>query len=127
MKFLVDEDLSPSVALYLCRERFLDAVAVRDRSLLNAPDYEILEYAFQEDRILITANVRDFERFANAREVHAGIILICDGTLLRQEQIKAVSIAVDAITIEYSQGRDMINRVLYVEFGGSLKFEDLPI
>ncbi len=87
----------------------LDAVAVRDRNLLNTPDYEILEYAFQEDRILVTANVRDFEKFANAREVHAGIVLICDGTLLRAEQIEVVSLAVIAIIAEYEQSRDMIN------------------
>jgi len=119
MKFLIDEDLSPSIARYLCQEMLLDAVAVRDRNLLNAPDYEILEYAFQEQRILITANVKDFEYFANIREVHAGIILICDGTLLRQEQIAVVSVAVAAILAEYEQSRDMINRVLYVEADGN--------
>jgi predicted nuclease of predicted toxin-antitoxin system len=127
MKFLVDEDLSPSIALYLCQEMYFDAVAVRDRNLLNALDYEILEYAFQEDRILITANVKDFELFANAREVHAGIILICNGALLRKEQIEVVTIAVEVIADEYKQGRDMVNRVLYVEVDGNLRFQDLPI
>lgn len=126
MKFLIDEDLSPLIALYLCQEMLLDAVAARDRNLLNAPDYAILEYAFAEDRILITANVKDFERFANSREVHAGIILICDGTLLRKEQIEVVNIAVVAVMREYEQKRDMINRVLYVGYDRSLKFEDLP-
>ena len=57
MKFLVDEDLSQSIARYLCEEMLLDAVAVRDRNLLNTADYEILEYAFKEERILITANI----------------------------------------------------------------------
>jgi predicted nuclease of predicted toxin-antitoxin system len=52
MKLLIDEDLSPSIARYLCSNMLLDAVAVRDRNLLNTPDYEILEYAFKEDRIL---------------------------------------------------------------------------
>ncbi len=127
MKFLVDEDLSPSIARYLCEEMLVDAVAVRDRNLLNTPDYEILEYAFQEERILITANVKDFERFANIREVHAAIVLICDGTLLRTEQIEMVNIAVVAILAELEAGRDMINRVLYVEADRSLEFENLPI
>jgi predicted nuclease of predicted toxin-antitoxin system len=125
MKLLIDEDLSPLIASYLC-QNMLDAVSVRDRNLLNTPDYEILEYAFQEDRILVTANVKDFERFANIREVHAGIILICDGTLLRREQIEVVNIACSAIIAEIKAGRDMINRVLYVETDRSLKFEDLP-
>lgn len=105
----------------------LDAVAVRDRNLLNTPDYEILEYAFQEERILITANVKDFERFTNIREVHAGIVLICDGTLLRTEQIEVVNIAVAAVLTEVEAGRDMINRVLYVKADRSLEFENLPI
>lgn len=125
MKLLIDEDLSPLIASYLC-QKMLDAVSVRDRNLLNTPDYEILEYAFQEDRILVTANVKDFERFANIREVHGGIILICDGTLLRREQIEVVNIACSAIIAEIEAGRDTINRVLYVETDGSLKFEDLP-
>jgi predicted nuclease of predicted toxin-antitoxin system len=127
MKLLIDEDLSPSIARYLCKEMLLDAVAVRDRNLLNTPDYEILEYAFQDDRILITANIRDFEKFANIREIHAGIVLICDGTLLRAEQIEVVNIAVVAIMAEIASGKDMINRVLFVGTDRSLKFEDLPI
>jgi predicted nuclease of predicted toxin-antitoxin system len=126
MKLLIDEDLSPLIASYLCQKMLLDAVSVRDRNLLNKPDYEILEYAFQEDRVLVTANVRDFERFANIREVHAGIILIRDGTLLRREQIEVVNIACSAIIAEIEAGRDMINRVLYVETDRGLKFEDLP-
>jgi predicted nuclease of predicted toxin-antitoxin system len=126
MKLLIDEDLSPSIARYLCSHMLLDAVAVRDRNLLNTPDYEILEYAFQEDRILVTANVKDFEQFASAREVHAGIIFICDGSLLRAEQIEVVNMAVTAIIAEIEAGKDMINRVLYVETDGSLIFKELP-
>ncbi len=72
-------------------------------------------------------NVKDFERFANIREVHAGIVLICDGTLLRTEQMEVVNVAVVAILAELKAGRDMINGVLYVEANRSLKFENLPI
>jgi predicted nuclease of predicted toxin-antitoxin system len=39
MKFLIDEDLSPSVAQHLCRNLSIDAIAVRDRGLLSAKDY----------------------------------------------------------------------------------------
>jgi predicted nuclease of predicted toxin-antitoxin system len=42
----------------LCNELFIDAIAVRDRGLLGAKDYQVLEYAFNEERILVTANVR---------------------------------------------------------------------
>lgn len=54
----------------------MDTVAVCDRGLLGG-----------DDRILVTANVGDFERFARACEVHAGIIFISEGNLLRSELI----------------------------------------
>ena len=49
MKFLIDEDISPSCARYLCEELLIDAVAVRDRGLLGKNDRYILEYAFNDD------------------------------------------------------------------------------
>ena len=45
MKFLIDEDISPTAARYLCEELLIDAVAVRDRGLLGKNDRYILEYA----------------------------------------------------------------------------------
>jgi len=115
MKFLIDEDLSPSVARYLCENLFIDAVAVRDRGMLGVQDYQILKYALEEERILVTANVYDFERFARSYEVHADIIFICNGVLLRVEQIAVVEKAINAILSELESGQDMVNRVLYVE------------
>jgi len=126
MKLLIDEDLSPTIARHLCEDLCIDAVAVRDRGLLGSRDDEILEYAFNEDRILVTANVGDFEDFAQLREVHAGIIFICDGGLLRDEQITIVKEAIEAISSELKAGRDMINRVLYIGMDGTQEFRNIP-
>lgn len=126
MKFLIDEDLSPKVALFLCQDCLIDAVAVRDRGLLGKDDRFVLDYAFNEDRILVTANIRDFERFAKAVEVHCGIVFMEEGDLLREEQIQVVSEAVKAIKAEFEAGRDMINRVLYISVSGTMIFENLP-
>lgn len=126
MKFLIDEDLSPSVARYLCEQLLIDAIAVRDRGLLGVSDREILEYAFNEDRIVVTANVLDFEKFAKAFEVHAGIVFIVEGDLLRNEQISICTEAVKSIQQEQEAGRDMINRVLYISINGTKQLETLP-
>lgn len=126
MKFLIDEDISPSVALILCERLLVDAVAVRDRGLLGVSDKEVLEYAFNEDRIVVTANIKDFEKFAKATEVHAGIVFIVEGDLLRDEQIKICFAAVEFIQQELVAGRDMINRVLYISIDGTKKLEALP-
>jgi predicted nuclease of predicted toxin-antitoxin system len=126
MKFIIDEDLSPRVARYLCQEFCFDAIAVRDRGLLGATDPEVLEYALNEDRILVTANVRDFEKLAAAIEIHAGIILIQEGDLLVAEQIELINTVVGFLQAETAIGKDLINRVLYVSIFGTAKFINLP-
>jgi predicted nuclease of predicted toxin-antitoxin system len=126
MKFIVDEDLSPRVARYLCQEFCFDAIAVRDRGLLGATDPEVLEYAFKEDRILVTANIRDFEKLAAAVEVHAGIVLMQDGDLLAAEQIEVIGTVVQVLQAEIAAGKDLINRVLYISIAGIVRFENLP-
>jgi predicted nuclease of predicted toxin-antitoxin system len=126
MKFLIDEDISPTAARYLCEELLIDAVAVRDRGLLGKNDRYILEYAFNEDRILVTANVVDFERFARVLEVHNGIVFFLEGDLLRHEQIEVLKNVVTAIQAEIDAGREMINRVLYISSNGTKHFENMP-
>ncbi len=126
MKFIIDEDLSPRVARYLCQEFCFDAIAVRDRGLLGATDPEVLAYAFEEDRILVTANIRDFEKLAAVVEIHAGIVLIKEGDLLAAEQIELIAVVVRVLQAEINIGRDLINRVLYISISGVARFEDLP-
>ncbi len=126
MKFLIDEDLSPRVARYLCEQFLIDAVAIRDRGLLGVSDQEVLDYAFNEDRILVTANIGDFEKFARASEIHGGIVFIQEGDLLRDEQILIMREVVIFIQQELKVGRDMINRVLYISIDGTKQFLTLP-
>jgi predicted nuclease of predicted toxin-antitoxin system len=85
-----------------------------------------LEYAFNEDRILVTANIGDFERFASAFEVHAGIVFIQEEDLLRDEQIAVMREAVKAIQVELEIGGDLVNRVFYISIDGTKRFENLP-
>jgi predicted nuclease of predicted toxin-antitoxin system len=127
MKFIIDEDVSPRVARYLCQEFCFDAIAVRDRGLLGATDRELLDYAFNEDRILVTANIRDFEKLAAAAEIHAGIVLMLDGDLLAAEQIEVMAIVVRVLQAEIDTGKDLVNRVLYISIAGTAIFENSPV
>ncbi|MTF38465.1 DUF5615 family PIN-like protein [Cyanobacterium aponinum] len=126
MKFLIDEDISPTIARYLCEQFLIDAVAVRDRGLLGKSDHYILEYALNEERILVTANIVDFEKFASLLEVHCGIIFFLEGDLLRQEQMELMQNAVITIQTELKEGKDMINRVLYISYSGTKFFRNIP-
>lgn len=121
MKLLLDENISPRVAEELRRDG-LDVCGVRDRGLLEAPDHAVLEWAFLDDRILVTKNVGDFEKLASARELHAGIVFLEDGDLDRSAQLSTLRRVVDLLRGE----RDLINRVLRVFLDGTIRFDDLP-
>jgi predicted nuclease of predicted toxin-antitoxin system len=57
VKLLLDENISPKVALDLCADG-IDAIAVRDRNMLEATDREVFQRAYDEDRIVVTKNRR---------------------------------------------------------------------
>jgi predicted nuclease of predicted toxin-antitoxin system len=122
VKLLLDENLSPKVAEMLCTEDGIDACHVRDRGGLGTLDHEVLDLAFAEDRILVTSNVDDFLKLARARELHAGIVLVEDGGLLRDQQLAVVRRAVAALQAE----RDLVNRVLRIWLDGTVAFEEVP-
>ena len=122
LRLLLDEDLSPWVAQRLREDEGVDAVHVRDRGKLGVRDDEVANLAFAEERILVTANVRDFQRIANATEVHAGYIFVMDGALPRQQQRELMARVVAALLGE----RSMINRALIVEPDGGFRFVELP-
>lgn len=122
MKLLLDENISPKGAEELARVDGLDACHVRDRGLLAATDAEVLERAYDEDRILVTANVGDFLKLARARDVHPAIVLLEDGALRRAEQLRLVRVAAAAI----AQLGELLNNVVWVAADGSTRVEDIP-
>ena len=122
VKLLLDENISPKVGEILRDQNGLDAVHVRERGLLQAPDHDVLDRAYAEDRILVTKNVEDFVKLAGARDLHPGIILLEEGDLVRDEQLRVVRAAVALLGPE----RDLVNRVLRVWADGRHVFDDLP-
>jgi predicted nuclease of predicted toxin-antitoxin system len=53
VKLLLDENLSPAAAAPLAADG-IDACHVRDRGILGASDHDVLERAYEEDRVLVT-------------------------------------------------------------------------
>jgi predicted nuclease of predicted toxin-antitoxin system len=124
-KFLLDENLSPAIALTLTREGS-DVVHVRDRGLLHATDVDVFACALQEDRILVTSDCDDFTKLARETTVHAGLVFFEDGGLLRADQLRLAREALAIISAELAAGRDLVNRVLRIWSNSSYVFESLP-
>ena len=87
-------------------------VHVRDRGLLAGTDAQVLEKAFDEDRIAVTSNVDDFVAMVQSVEVHGGVVLVEDGSLHREEQNQVVQDAISLLLAEYEAGRNLVKRVL---------------
>ena len=72
--------LSGVIAVQL-RARKRDVIAaVEDSSLVGLPDDEILAFAADAGRALVTVNIKDFvlldQRYRAAGQTHAGLVLI---------------------------------------------------
>jgi predicted nuclease of predicted toxin-antitoxin system len=126
VKLLLDEQLSPTVAQRLRQFEAIDVVHIRDRGRLGSSDREVLEFAFENDRILVTGNVTDFLRLARAREIHCGIVFLLDGALTKAQQADLIRTVCNVIAAELASGRDMVNRILRVALAGFTEFIDVP-
>jgi predicted nuclease of predicted toxin-antitoxin system len=60
MKFLIDEDLSPVVARYLCQELLSDAghevLLLREHIQIDSPDQIVIDTAQEFQSILVSLN-----------------------------------------------------------------------
>ena len=119
---------SASSSKYVSGECDASSVAYRrDAGSDRRPDFaDVLARAYAEDRIVVAFNVDDFVKLASECQLHCGLILLPSGSLPREQQLVLVKTAWALVLAEHQAGRDMINRVLYLEHAGGFRFEPLP-
>ena len=123
-KLLLDENVSPSTVRRL-NALGVDVYHARDRGLPGAADHVLWRRAFDEDRILVTINVRDFVRLAERSGLHSGIITFPSGCT-PAEQFSLISRALEFLNAETNQGRDAVNRWLEMARDGAIVVHDVP-
>jgi len=78
VKFYLDEDLTPAIAVAL-RTRGVDAVSSHEGGNVGLGDKEQLVFATRQGRCLVSGNARDFRSLGHdaveQRRPHAGIVL----------------------------------------------------
>jgi len=107
MKFLADENLEYSIITFL-RKKNIDVDAVRDK-MKGAPDLTIIEYAFENNLIIITSD-KDFgELTFRLKKLNHGIIL------LRFPEDNTIEKANVLWTALKKLGEDAVNKFVVVE------------
>ncbi|MHB8290549.1 MAG: DUF5615 family PIN-like protein [Acidimicrobiales bacterium] len=108
MKGLLDEQLSPQIALLL-RQAGYDVVAVAERDdLVGSSDRIILENAETEERAVITNNVKDFRPLAAERlaqgGMHAGLILLPSKRTRTRAAVAMLAGAIEKLLHDHPDG-----------------------
>ena len=108
MRAILDEQLSPQIAMLL-RKAGYDVDAVADREdLVRRNDRFILEAACREGRAVVTNNIKDFrplaaEWLAQGR-VHAGLILLPSTRTRTRHAIASVAAAIENVLRDHPDG-----------------------
>ena len=89
MKFLIDQALSPAVAIELNRAGH-DAVHVRELGMQAASDEEIFDHAAQDDRVVVSADTDFGTLLAIRKQTSPSVILFRHGSALRAQERRAV-------------------------------------
>lgn len=108
MKALIDEQLSPQIAVLL-RDAGYDVLAVADRDdLVGRSDRIVFEVAGREGRALVTNNVKDFRPLAAewlaAGRTHPGLILLPSARTRTRSAVPALARVIEAVLRAHPEG-----------------------
>ena len=112
MKLLLDETLSPLIAVEL-RARGHDVVAIKERDEWQSLcDPEVVAVGRVEQRAVVTANLRDFrplhaELVAAGGEGHAGMVFVPTSFRLTKAAAGKIVAALEARLDEYPGVEDL--------------------
>jgi predicted nuclease of predicted toxin-antitoxin system len=108
VRALLDEQLSPQIAVLL-RKAGYDVDAVADREdLVGLSDRAVLEAACREGRAVVTNNIKDFrplaaEWLAQGR-THAGLILLPSARTRNRNAIVTIAAAIENVLLDHPDG-----------------------
>ncbi len=124
MRFLVGECLSATYVAELGRCGYPDAVHPMHIGCFGVRDDTILARAIADDRIVITANGRDYRQLVLRVPIHPGIIII--EPRIRTQSWLLIVAALAFIELQPRPEDYMVNRVVEVSAATRVSTNELP-
>lgn len=117
MKLLLDEDSQSRMLVNLLTVDGHDVLTVHNAGLNGAMDSQVLSYAYQQGRVLLTRTCSDFKALHRANSSHFGILAIYEDrdfekNMSRQSVVQALKNIGDA-EIEVNGQFIELNRWVY--------------
>jgi len=108
VRALVDEQLSPQIAVLLRKAGYdVEAVAERD-DLVGRSDRTLFEVACHEGRAVVTNNIKDFRplaaEFLAQGKTHSGLILLPSARTRSRNAIASVASAIESVLRDNPDG-----------------------
>lgn len=94
LELLIDEDSQAKPLVNLLRDAGHDVVTVNEVGLISQPDPVVLDYAKQNNCVLLTHNCRDFQALHQANPNHPRILVVYrDADFSKNMSRKAIVVA----------------------------------
>ncbi|HEV2368817.1 MAG TPA: DUF5615 family PIN-like protein [Acidimicrobiales bacterium] len=114
MTILLDEMYPAALARALTAEA-VEAVTARELGVAGSSDFDLLEAAAREGRVLLTENASDFARLAGERLAagghHPGVLIALSSRFSR----RPTGIPVIVAAVKALGGEDLRDRLVYLE------------
>ncbi len=76
LRLLLDEDSQAKYLVNLLQIAGHDVLTVNEADLMSRTDSTVLDYARQQERVLLTRNCADFQELHQANPEHPGILAV---------------------------------------------------
>jgi predicted nuclease of predicted toxin-antitoxin system len=80
LRLLIDEDTQAKLFVTLLKQAGHDVIIVNEVNLMGQKDSVILNFARQNNRLLITQNCDDYEALHQTNPIHPGILAVYNNT-----------------------------------------------
>ncbi|NJL56585.1 DUF5615 family PIN-like protein [bacterium] len=105
---LLDEDSQAKYLVNLLRTAGHNVLTVNEAEIAGFSDINVLKYASQYGRVLLTRNCDDFYELHQSSPVHSGILAIYQGAeLSKNMSYQAIAKAIENLEVA---GLDLANR-----------------
>lgn len=124
MRLLIDECLSPLLAIRLNGTGLHDAVHPLHVGRRREPDHRVLSWCLEEDRVIVTENGRDFRKLLGNVDLHPGLMIL--PSIDREGTWRLLQAALAFLAMRGDPQDVIVNHVLEVSVDGTMHLSALP-